>query len=84
MSALAEPCLHSGGQRNCMITKLVPQAIGGRKRLVPFVMYGPAIQAELFALLVKVSGMNAKQPHGSVVPIGAKQLANRGEHFRIN
>jgi hypothetical protein len=67
-----------------VVSKLLAQTIGRRQGLVPFVARGSAIEAELFALFIEVSGMDANEPYGGTVPIGAKHLANGSKHFGID
>src|ERR1035438_1204353 len=72
MGAFPKPCFHPGSQRDRILAKLLPHAVGRRQRLVPFVVWSPPFQAELLAFLVKVRRVHAQQPHRSPVPVGAK------------
>src|SRR5215472_13030776 len=81
---LAKACPHCCRQRNGVVSELLAQTIGRRQGLVPFVVRGSTVEGELFAFLIEVSGMDAEQPYGGTVPIGAKKLANGGKHFGID
>src|ERR1017187_7406552 len=67
-----------------MLSELLAHPIGGGERLVPLFVRGPAFQAELLALCLKVRGTNSEQPHRVAIPICSEEFTDRRQYLRVH
>src|ERR1019366_9742770 len=67
-----------------MLSELLAQPVGGGERLVPLFMSGPALQAELLALCLKMRRADPKQPDRAAIPVCPEKFPDGGQHLRVH